>query len=160
MPQLHVLCELAVKKMEVSRMHGVKQVILACTTTLWTSGRLSGLESCGCGEIHTCVFAVEEADACSANCEAAGASQGTSAQRRLQVIGMVQQSEFKDTTGCHALPLPDTQHTRIFPDTSQLHTNQQLILGDIFVRTKVWRADERARIDLASVPPPAHSPPL
>jgi hypothetical protein len=67
----------------------------------------------GVREIHTCVFAVEEADACSANCEAAGASQGTSAQRRLQVIGMVQQRHHKGVMRFHYL----TPDTRAFSQT-------------------------------------------
>jgi len=101
--------------MEVSRMHGVKQVVLRVldnTLDEWALVKRAW-SRVGVREIHTCVFAVEEADACSANCEAEGASQGTSAQRRLQV-GMVQQRHH---TGCHALPLPDTRHTHIFADT-------------------------------------------
>jgi hypothetical protein len=136
--------------MEVSRMHGVKHVVLCAHDNTLEEWALVGRawSRVGVREIHTCVFAVEEA----LQIVKQRVRAREQVAKRLQVIGMVQQSR--------ALPLPDTRHTRIFPDTSQLHTNQQLILGDIFARTKVWRADERARIDLASVPPRAHSHPL
>jgi hypothetical protein len=67
---------------------------------------------------------------------------------------------FSQTRANFSQSVSQSVYIRYQAFLSQLHTNQQLILGDIFVRTKVWRADERARIDLASVPPPAHSPPL